>query len=178
MGRGVEQPRFYFDPGSPTSWLVSERILTALGELAEWVPAALGPDPAPDWAAVADRATALGLLAPRPPAAWPPDTRLALCALTYARSLGKTVAFGQALMRQAYAGGRDLAQPDTVAIAGAAAEIHPRALLAGADTAGVRRALARATEAARAAGVAGGPAVAWTDGRVLTGDDLLREAAP
>jgi 2-hydroxychromene-2-carboxylate isomerase len=81
-------------------------------------------------------------------------------------------------MRQAYAGGRDLAQPDTVAIAGAAAEIHPRALLAGADTAGVRHALARATEAARAAGVAGGPAVAWTDGRVLAGDDLLREAAP
>jgi 2-hydroxychromene-2-carboxylate isomerase len=170
------QPRFYFDPGAPASWLVAERILHALPELAEWVPAALGPDPAPDWDDVAAQAVRLGLLAPRPPAAWPPDTGLALRALTYARGLGKTVAFGQAVLRQAYAGGRDLGDPDTLVIAGAAAEIHPRALLAGAETAGVRRTLAEATAAARTAGVGLGPAVVWPDGRVLAGADCVAVA--
>jgi 2-hydroxychromene-2-carboxylate isomerase len=170
------QPRFYFDPGVPASWPVAERILTSLPELAEWVPADLGGDPDPDWDDLAARAAALGLLAPRRPAAWPPATGVALHALTYARGLGKTVAFGQALLRQVYAGGRDLGDPDTVAIAGAAAEIHPRALLAGIETAGVRRTLAQATAAARQAGVGAGPAVVWPDGRVRTGADCL--AAP
>ncbi|HEY2637202.1 MAG TPA: hypothetical protein VGI54_07440 [Solirubrobacteraceae bacterium] len=167
------QPRFYFDPGAPASWLVAERILHDLPELAEWVPADLGVDPAPDWTGLAARAEQLGLLPARPPAAWPPDTGLALRALTYSRSLGKTVSFGQALLRQVYAGGRDLGDPDTVAIAGAAAEIHPRALLAAVETAGMARALAEATAAARAAGVGRGPAVAWPDGRVLVGADRI-----
>jgi 2-hydroxychromene-2-carboxylate isomerase len=171
------QPRFYFDPGVPASWPVAERILTSLPELAEWVPADLGGDPDPDWDDLAARAAALGLLAPRRPAAWPPATDLALHALTYARGLGKTVAFGQALLRQVYAGGRDLGDPDTVAIAGAAAEIHPRALLAGIRTAGVRRTLAEATAAARAAGIGHGPAVVWPDGRVAAGADCLAAAA-
>lgn len=175
-GAPPPQPRFYFDPGAPASWLVAERILHALPELAEWVPAALGPDPDPDWDDVAARAAALGLLAPRRPAVWPPDTGLALRALTYARGLGKTVAFAQALMRQAYAAGRDLADPDTVVIAGAAAEIHPRALLTGAGTAGVARALAEATAAAEGAGVRIGPAVVWPDGRVLAGADCVAVA--
>jgi 2-hydroxychromene-2-carboxylate isomerase len=155
---------------------VAERILHALPELAEWVPAALGPDPDPDWDDVAARAAALGLLTPRRPVSWPPDSGLALRALTYTRGLGKTVAFGQALMRQAYAAGRDLGDPDTVVIAGAAAEIHPRALLAGADTAGVARTLAEATAAARAAGVHTGPAVVWPDGHVLAGADCVAVA--
>jgi 2-hydroxychromene-2-carboxylate isomerase len=170
------QPRFYFDPGVPASWLVAERILHALPELAEWVPAALGPDPAPDWEDVTARAARLGLLAPRRPATWPPDTGLALRALTYARGLGKTVAFAQAVLRQAYAGGRDLSDPDTLVIAGAAAEIHPRALLTGAETAGVRRTLAEATAAARAAGIGLGPAIAWPGGRVLAGPECVAVA--
>src|SRR5437868_3005466 len=122
------QPLFVFDVGAPAAWPVAERILRELPVLAEWVPVALGADPDPDWAEVERRAAAGGALPLVRPAAWPPDTARAMAALTYARMLGKTVAFALALFRHGYAAGRPLDAEDTVLLAGAAAEGHPRAL--------------------------------------------------
>ena len=44
---------------------------------------------------------------------------------------GSAVAFSLAAFRQAFAGGRDLSDPDNVLIAAAACELHPRAVLKG-----------------------------------------------
>ena len=53
-------------------------------------------------------------------------------AATYAKQIGRGVAFSLAAFRQAFAGGRDLGERDNVLIAAAACEMHPRALLKGA----------------------------------------------
>ena len=62
---------------------------------------------------------------------WPPafDSELALRAATYAKQIGRVVAFGLAAFRQAYAGGADLGDTDVVLIAASACEMHPRAVL-------------------------------------------------
>ncbi len=54
-----------------------------------------------------------------------------MLAATYAKRIGRAVAFSLAAFRQAFAGGRDLADQDTILIAGAACEMHPTALLKG-----------------------------------------------
>lgn len=172
----MDQPGFFFDLGSPGSYLVSERVLHALPELAEWVPVAWGADRDPDWEALEVRASSIGLLPLRHAARWPPDTGAAMRAATYAKQGGKTVAFCQAAFRQAFAGGQDLSNTDTLLLAGAAAEIHPRALLKGIETAGVERALASATAAARDAGVTQVPALVMEDGTVYEGEDCLEAA--
>ncbi len=72
-----------------------------------------------------------GLQPLRWPATWPPDTELAMLAATYAKHIGRAVAFSLAAFRQAFAGGRDLGEEGTVLIAAAACEMHPTALLKG-----------------------------------------------
>ena len=63
---------------------------------------------------------------------------------TYARQIGRVVAFAQAAFRQAFAGGRSLADEDSVLIAAAACEMHPAAVLQGREPAlGDRRARRR-----------------------------------
>jgi 2-hydroxychromene-2-carboxylate isomerase len=177
LRRGApDQPLFLFDVGVPAAWPVSEAILQALPAVAEWVPVHLGADPAPDWGDVEARAAAAGALPLRRPGAWPPDTALAMRALTYARMLGKTVAFAQALFRQAYTGGRALDDEATVLLAGAAAEVHPRALLASVGQRGTRRSADATAAAARAAGVEALPALILPDGEVLSGPDCLEAA--
>ncbi|MGI8622117.1 MAG: hypothetical protein ACR2NB_01210, partial [Solirubrobacteraceae bacterium] len=144
--------------------------------LAEWMPAALGPDRAPDWAALAVRAREAGTLPLRYPASWPPDTSLVLHAATFSKQLGKTVAFCLAAFRQAFTAGRDLGTEETTLIAGAAAEMHPRAILRAAGLAGVRRNLAARTTEARELGIGHGPALLLTDGTVHSGPDCLESA--
>jgi 2-hydroxychromene-2-carboxylate isomerase len=173
----VDQPRFYFDLASPDAWLVAERVLRELPVLAEWTPAALGAQPDPDWDDVAARARAAGALPLRPPAAWPPDPAFALHAATFAKQLGKTVAFVQAVFRQAFTGGRDLGAPETALIAGAAAEMHPRAVLRAVGLAGVRRDLTQRTAEAREHGIGTGPALVLLDGSVHEGPGCLESAA-
>jgi 2-hydroxychromene-2-carboxylate isomerase len=109
------------------------------------------------------------------PDAFPFDSEFAMRAATYAKGGGKTVGFALAAFRQAFAGGRDLADPHNVMIAAAAVEIHPRALLVGADTAGTRRRLAQATADARERGIRSVPAVRVGDA-VFHGDDALEAA--
>ena len=73
------------------------------------------------------RAAEYGLPAVRWPEPWPGNTLLAMRAATYAKQIGKVVSFSLAAFRQAFAGGRDLTEPDNVMIAAAACELHPNA---------------------------------------------------
>src|SRR5690242_12412945 len=71
-------------------------------------------------AELARRAAELGLQPLRLPAEFPFDSELAMRVATYAASIGRAVPFAQAAFRQAFAGGRSLADPDNVVIAAAA----------------------------------------------------------
>jgi 2-hydroxychromene-2-carboxylate isomerase len=170
------QPRFYYDLASPEAYLVAERALHALGEVPEWIPIR-DDSPAFRCAAEVDaykedverRARALGLMALRWPDPFPADTDWALLAATYAKQIGRGVAFSLAAFRQAFAAGRDLSEPDNVLIAAAACEMHPAALTKGAGLRGTREALAANAARARADGVRSVPAI-WVAGRLLEGE--------
>jgi 2-hydroxychromene-2-carboxylate isomerase len=169
------QPRFVFDVGSAECWLVAERVLHDLPELAEWWPAHGLADGALARAELERRAVDRGL-SPR----WPPalsDTRRTMLAAVYAKQIGKTVAFCLAAFRQAYAGGRDPGEETTALLAGAAAEMHPTAILRAVETRTVGRALDDATAFAVQAGVTTVPAIVTPQGQVFTGDDGIAAAA-
>ncbi len=99
-----------------------------------------------------------------------------MLAATYAKRVGRAVAFSLAAFRQAFAGGRDLGDENTVLIAAAAAEMHPAALLKGMALRSVRDAQARANARARAAGVTALPAIQIGDS-LLEGSGVLDQAA-
>lgn len=176
----AEHPRFYYDLRSPTAWLAAERVVHLLGEVPEFVPVELAGLAAGDvgpfrCAAEADahledvgrQAREHGLLAARRPAQFPfEDTRFAMLAATYAKQIGKVVAFSLAAFRQTFNAGRDLADRETIFLAAAAAEIHPRALVKGAELRGTAERLRVATADAAAAGVLDVPAVVARDGTV------------
>jgi 2-hydroxychromene-2-carboxylate isomerase len=177
---GNGQPRFYYDLASPEAYLVAERALHALGEVPEWIPVRID-EPGPFRCLqevnsymedVERRAGALGLMALRWPDPFPADTEWAMLAATYAKQIGRGVAFSLAAFRQAFAAGRDLSERDNVLIAAAACEMHPAALTKGAELRGTREALAANTERARADGVRTLPAM-WVDGRVLEGERAI-----
>jgi 2-hydroxychromene-2-carboxylate isomerase len=94
---------------------------------------------------------------------------------TYAKSIGRAVAFAQAAFRQAYAAGRSLEEVDNVLIAAAASEMHPDAVLAASKLRVVARELARCTADAAEAGVLEVPAVTVGE-RVFLGERALEEA--
>ena len=135
--RPADQPVFYYDLGNPQCYIVAETIMAMLPVVPEWEPV-LGADLAPaDPLAQPDRRqlereiSRLGLQPIRWPPNWPPNTELAMLAATYAKRIGRAVAFSLAAFRQAFAAGRDLADENTVLIAGAACEMHPTALRRG-----------------------------------------------
>jgi 2-hydroxychromene-2-carboxylate isomerase len=175
---------FYFDFSSPDAYLAAERVLQTLPFAAEWIPIR-----APrEWAvfrcaeeediarsAIERTAAERTLQAVR----WPPafDSELALRAATYAKQIGRVVAFSLAAFRQAYAGGHDLGDTDVVLIAASACEMHPRAVLQAVERDAVGRALDDATALATQRGVVDVPAV-WTPrGEVFHGDAALETAA-
>jgi 2-hydroxychromene-2-carboxylate isomerase len=184
---------FYFDLGSPYSYLAAERIsrLFSDAELAqpEWVPVLLGglfsrfergswsQTPARDdgMREVERRAEVYGLQPIRWPDPWPGNTLHAMRVATYAKSIGRTVSFTLAAFRQAFAGGRDLTDPDNVAIAAAACELHPNAIARAAGSVAVKTRLIEATRLAGDRGVFGVPSVVVGD-EVFWGDDRLEEA--
>ncbi len=174
-------PRFEFDLGSARDWIAAERHALS-GVPVEWVP--VRREESFRCAAEIDayfedvrrRAEAYELMAVRPPAGFPPETEFAMLAATYAKQIGKVVAFSLALFRQAFNAGRDLADRDTVFLAGAAAEIHPNALVKGAELRGTVERLRAATEQAAGLGVLDVPAVVVGD-RVFHGDAELEAAA-
>jgi 2-hydroxychromene-2-carboxylate isomerase len=125
---------------------------------------------------VARRASEFGLQPLRWPCPFPFDSTLAMRAATYAKSIGRTVPFAQAAFRQAFAGGRSLGEPDNVLIAAAACEMHPAAVLKGAELASVCAQLDAATTAAAQAGVSDVPAVRIGT-HVFVGEESLQQAA-
>lgn len=184
---------FYYDLGSPYAYLSAERISGLFSEAEleqpEWQPILLGglfhrfdrgswsetPGRAEGMAEIERRAADYGLPPIAWPKPWPPNSLVAMRAATYAKQTGRAVSFSLAAFRQAFAAGRDLTDVDNVAIAGAACELHPRALLKAVETAGVKEALREATERAGDRGVEGVPAVVVGD-EVFWGDDRLEEA--
>jgi len=184
---------FYFDLGSPYAYLTAERIsglfTDAELEQPEWQPILLGGlfkhFGRESWAngqgreegiaEIERRAADYGLPALAWPQPWPGNTLFAMRAATFAKQTGRTVSFALAAFRQAFAAGRDLSQPDHVLIAGAACELHPKALLKAATTEGVKGALREATDRAAELGVIGVPALV-VDDEVFWGDDRLEEA--
>ena len=80
-------------------------------------------------------------------------------AATYAKHIGRAVAFSLAAFRQAFAGGRDLGDEGTVLIAAAACEMHPTAVLKGINLRSIETALGDAGARAVRAGVRTLPAI-------------------
>jgi 2-hydroxychromene-2-carboxylate isomerase len=178
---GVPAPAaaFYFDLASPQAYLAAERVLHVLPRAAEWQPVlagGLGPREQPDRDALARSARELGLQPMRWPDPFPFDSSLAMRVATYAKSIGRTVPFAQAAFRQAFAGGHSLADPNFVLIAAAACEMHPAAVLAGAELRSIAGQLAACTAAAAALGVTAVPAIAVGE-EVFQGEEAIRDAA-
>ena len=178
-GPAAAQPIFYYDLGSPSCYLAAERIMAALPVVPAWEPVLgveLGvPIEALDRDAVELTARDQGVQPVRWPARWPPDTRVAMLAATYAKRVGRGVAFSLAAFRQEFAGGRDLGDRDTVLIAAAACEMHPTALLKGIELRSTSDALAVAVERARTAAITALPAIQVGD-RVYHGDAGIEQA--
>src|SRR3954447_14971994 len=163
----VESPVFYYDVGSPWSWLAAERLTAVLDVVPVWQPVYLTPPEHVNRAAVEQAAVEQGLPAPPWPDPFPFDSELAMRAATFAKQTGRAVAFSLAAMRQAFAAGRDLSVLDNVLIAAAACELHPRAVIAGIETRSVIDALEEATAAAALDEL---PAIA-AGGALATGPD-------
>jgi 2-hydroxychromene-2-carboxylate isomerase len=181
---------FYFDLASPLAYLAAERILQTLPIRAEWQPvlarelpgeetveARRGSAAAEVFRAEIERASSEQNLQPlKWPDPFPFDSALAMRVATYAKSIGRTVPFVQAAFRQAFAGGHSLEDPDYVLIAAAACEMHPAAVLKGAQLRSVKEQLSVSTALAAEAGVTGVPAVRiGTD--VFTGAHAVEDAA-
>jgi 2-hydroxychromene-2-carboxylate isomerase len=184
---------FYYDLGSPYAYLSAERIsglFTEAGlEQPEWQPILLGglfqhfgrdswgngPEREAGIAECERRASAYGLSPIVWPDPWPGNMLTAMRVATFAKQTGRAVSFSLAAFRQQFAAGRDLSDPDNVMIAGAACELHPRALLKAIETKAVKDALREATDDAAARGVEGVPSVVVGE-RTFWGDDRLEEA--
>jgi len=120
-------------------------------------------------------AQAQGLQPLKWPSPFPFDSTLAMRAATYAKSIGRTVPFAQAAFRQAFAGGRSLGELDNVLIAAAACEMHPTAVLKGAELDSIHAQLNATTAAAALAGVSDVPAVRL-GAHVFVGENALEQA--
>jgi 2-hydroxychromene-2-carboxylate isomerase len=180
---------FYFDLRSPQAYLAAERALHVLPAPCEWQPILAAALPGAETFEayrcererdamredVERRAAALELQPLRWPSPFPYDSRFAMLAATYAKRIGKTVAFALAAFRQAFAGGRALSEPDNVLIAAAACEIHPAAILRATQTRALAAELDRASAAALALGVSDVPAVRVGEA-VLVGERALEQA--
>jgi 2-hydroxychromene-2-carboxylate isomerase len=194
MAGATERPLFFYDLGSPYSYLAAERVnalfTEAIGEPPEWQPVLLGalfkrfgrdswgngPGREEDMRECERRASAYGLPPIQWPDPWPPNTLYAMRAATFAKEIGRAVSFSLAAFRQAFAAGRDLSRPDNVLLAGAASEMHPRAIEAAVGREHIKERLRAATDAAGDRGVLGVPSVLVAGG-VFWGDDRLELAA-
>ncbi|MEA2378078.1 MAG: hypothetical protein QOD13_1985 [Thermoleophilaceae bacterium] len=185
----MEQPVFYFDLGSPYSYLAAERVQRVLPVQPVWQPILLGgiwqQSGGGSWGVTDEReagqreierrAQDYGLMPIRWPEGWPNNTLQAMRVATFAQSIGRAVAFSLAAFRQAFAAGRDLSDVDNILIAAAACELHPNAILKAMETQSVKDNLRKATQEAYDRGVRGVPTIAVGD-ELFFGDDRLEEA--
>jgi 2-hydroxychromene-2-carboxylate isomerase len=180
-----DRAAFYFDFASPESYLCAERVIQTLPLAAEWIPIRAPRAWDDGFRCAEERAVAQGEIE-RVAAArmlqsmrWPPafDSERALRAATYAKQIGRIVAFGLAAFRQAYAGGADLGDRDVILIAASACEMHPRAVLQALEREAVARELTAATALAVSRGVTSTPTVWMPGGMLLEGDAALDTVA-
>ncbi len=171
---------FYFDLSSPEAYLAAERILQLLPGPAEWQPVLASALPGGQEEIhreqIARRARELELQPLRWPDPFPFDSTLAMHVATYAKSIGRVVPFAQAAFRQAFAGGHSLSETDHVLIAAAACEMHPAAVLRGAELRSVERELATATQSAANTDIIDVPAIRVGE-RVFLGERAVEDAA-
>jgi 2-hydroxychromene-2-carboxylate isomerase len=173
---------FHYDIGSPYSWVVAERISQALPD-AEWQPV-LQPDvdDGPLWDGdderIYDFAIKFGLITPKfnedRMNLTIADTRQMMLAATYAKSIGRTVAFSLAAFRQMFGAARPVDEQDTILLAAAACEMHPRAVLQALEMKSVNEALATAGAELKAKvdGRTELPVLIGSDGRTFVENDL------
>ena len=156
---GDARPVFLYDLASPLCWLAAEEV----GGSAVWQPVSLqelSPDAHAALAEVdRDAIAAHAPMPPRWPDPYPADSLKAMLAAAFAKKSGRAVAFSLAAFRQAFAGGKDLGDIDNVLIAGAACELHPRALLSGVELRSTRDELDAGNALARAHAVTRLPAL-------------------
>jgi 2-hydroxychromene-2-carboxylate isomerase len=178
---------FNYDIGSPYAWVVAERIATAF-PAAEWVPV-LQPDvdDGPLWDGDEDKiieyAQKFGLIRPRfnedRMNLTIADSRKMALAATYAKSIGRTVAFSLAAFRQCFGAARPVDEEETILLAAAACEMHPRAVLQALEMKSTSESLA-AAGTALAATVTDGrtelPTLVGTDGTHLYEAELFAAA--
>jgi 2-hydroxychromene-2-carboxylate isomerase len=170
---------FYFDLASPLAYLAAERVLQTLPIRAEWQPVLareLSGEESFDRVEIERAAREQDLQPLKWPDPFPFDSALAMRVATYAKSIGRTVPFVQAAFRQAYAGGRSLEDPDFVVIAAAACEMHPAAVLKGAELRAVKAQLSSTTAQAAQEGITGVPAVR-IGAKIFVGTRAVEEAA-
>jgi 2-hydroxychromene-2-carboxylate isomerase len=186
----TELPTFYYDLGSPYSYLAAERIQHVLPVVPVWQPILLGgiwkETGGRSWgttdkreegmAEIERRAAEYGLMPVRWPEGWPNNTLKAMRAAIFAQQTGRAVAFSLAAFRQAFAAGRDLSDVDNVLIAAAACELHPNAVLKGIELQSTKDRLREVTREAYERGLRGVPTIATRD-QLFWGDDRLEDAA-
>jgi 2-hydroxychromene-2-carboxylate isomerase len=186
-----DRPVFYYDLVSPEAYFAAERVNSVLPVVPEWEPILLerlpGGEALDAWRCGTEREIAMtemerlaakrGLQPVRWPPEWPADSsETAMLAATYAKQMGRAVAFSLAAFRQAFAAARDLGQRDNVLIAAAACEMHPAALLKGLELKSVHKALDDATADAARHGVRSVPTIRVGD-ELFHGDAGVERAA-
>lgn len=187
--RSKSELTFYYDLGDPEAYIVAEQLHHLLGVVPEWQPVLAANLPSGScqqrYSTAAQQTTLEAKLAEytsvlqqplRWPTNWPFASDFAMLVATFAKQTGRVVAFSLAAFRQAFAGGHDLANPDTVLIAAAACELHPRAVLTNAKRATNAKQLANATAQAVSEGVTAVPTIN-IDGKLFTGVEQLNAAA-
>jgi 2-hydroxychromene-2-carboxylate isomerase len=186
------RPVFYYDLGSPYSYLSAERMQSVMpeGVVPVWQPILLGgiwqQSGGRSWGVtdtreenrreIERRAAEYGLMPLRWPDGWPNNTLKAMRAAIFAQQAGRVVAYSLAAFRQAFAGGKDLSDENFVLMAAAACELHPNAVLKALETQSIKDRLREQTAEAYERGVRGVPTIAIGD-ELFYGDDRLEEAA-
>jgi 2-hydroxychromene-2-carboxylate isomerase len=194
----MPQPTFYFDLGSPYTYLTAERLAGVMGEPVRWQPLSLGGlfkangrsswalgEPARRQTGMAEverRARDYGLPPIRWPDPWPGNYLTAMRATTFAFATGRGLDFTLEAFRSAFVRGIDLSLPEHVLDAAERAGLDRHAVEAATQEPEIKHALREATDAAYALGVIGVPTIAipvpgGSGEELFWGDDRLEDAA-
>jgi 2-hydroxychromene-2-carboxylate isomerase len=176
-GRVGVRATFFFDLGSPYTYLAAERADRGFA-LLDWQPvrSAASPEPFGDDAReqIAARADELSL-----PLVWVPEQPLyvprAMRVATLAAERGTAAEFVLAATRLTFAGSFDIEDPQILAVAGHAAGIETADVLLAAEETGRAAAMHRSADVLRAAGATHLPAVR-VGGALFCGEERLCEA--
>jgi 2-hydroxychromene-2-carboxylate isomerase len=184
---------FYYDLGSPYSYLTAERIAEVLPGEVTWQPVSLGGlfkangrsswslgDPERRRGGIAEierRAHEYGLPPLRWPDPWPTNYLFAMRVATYAFTRERGREFTMCAFRGAFQQGHDLGVRENVLRAAAAAGLDPDAAASAAGEDAIKQTLRAATDAAHELGVFGVPTIATAAGELFWGDDRLGAAA-